>query len=278
MYQVPQSPLTYLRSLNIDEPFIRQGTAGDSYFHQDAQWSTIGLTDNSGAITITYDYESYGKTSFVGTPSENPFQYTGRENDGADIYYFRSRYYKASLQRFLSEDPLGFTGGDWNLYGYVKQNPTAFLDPLGLRIEVVVWQPYGWGQSSFGHVTTNVNGTSYSFGPDGMTIEPVQDYISRNTEFRSGIGPVLDLSADQEAAVENCLRQPQGNYNPFTNNCGSPIQRCLGQIGFPVRGRTLPVDLGNDLLDSGRVKGIADYPGPGLWPWPAWKRHAPWSK
>jgi uncharacterized protein RhaS with RHS repeats len=37
------------------------------------------------------------------------------------------------MQRFISEDPIGFAGGDPNLYAYVADNPVNYLDPLGLE-------------------------------------------------------------------------------------------------------------------------------------------------
>jgi len=42
------------------------------------------------------------------------------------------RYYQPTLQRFISEDPIGFAGGDVNLYAYVANNPATFIDPIGL--------------------------------------------------------------------------------------------------------------------------------------------------
>lgn len=33
---------------------------------------------------------------------------------------------------FISKDPIGFRGGDVNLYRMVKNNPVNFVDPLGL--------------------------------------------------------------------------------------------------------------------------------------------------
>ena len=36
------------------------------------------------------------------------------------------------MGRFISEDPIGFAGGDVNLYGYCLNNPVNFVDPYGL--------------------------------------------------------------------------------------------------------------------------------------------------
>jgi RHS repeat-associated protein len=67
----------------------------------------------------------------VSGSNSNPYQFTGRENDGTGLYYYRSRYYSATLQRFIAQDPAGFAGGDSNLYGYVQNGPTYSRDPSG---------------------------------------------------------------------------------------------------------------------------------------------------
>ena len=56
---------------------------------------------------------------------------TGRENDGTGLYYYRARYYSPKMQRFLSEDPIEFLGGDVNLFAYVNNNPVLDIDPFG---------------------------------------------------------------------------------------------------------------------------------------------------
>jgi RHS repeat-associated protein len=48
------------------------------------------------------------------------------------FYYMRARYYDPSVGRFISEDPIGFDGGDVNLMAYVQNNPVSFADPSGL--------------------------------------------------------------------------------------------------------------------------------------------------
>ena len=43
----------------------------------------------------------------------------------------RARYYDPSLERFLGEDPIGFSSGDFNFYRYVGNDPVLFYDPYG---------------------------------------------------------------------------------------------------------------------------------------------------
>jgi hypothetical protein len=47
------------------------------------------------------------------------------------LHYYRARFYDGNLGRFISEDPIGFAGGDINLYGYVRNNPAMMRDPSG---------------------------------------------------------------------------------------------------------------------------------------------------
>ncbi|MEO6544223.1 MAG: RHS repeat-associated core domain-containing protein [Nitrospiraceae bacterium] len=121
---------SYLRSLNIDEPFIRQSGIGNEYYHSDALGSALVLSNAQGNSTANYTYEAFGKTTVTGA-NGNPFQFTGRENDGIGIYYYRARYYHPRIQRFINEDPIGLRGGI-NLYSYASQNPLMFRDPMGL--------------------------------------------------------------------------------------------------------------------------------------------------
>jgi RHS repeat-associated protein len=123
---------TYLRGLNVDEPFVRQ-SSGAEYYHTDALGSVLALSNSSGVSATSYAYEPFGKNSVNGA-SANPFQFTGRENDGTGLYYYRARYYSPQLQRFLTEDPLEFAGGDVNLYSYVWNSPTNYTDQFGLAV------------------------------------------------------------------------------------------------------------------------------------------------
>jgi RHS repeat-associated protein len=120
-----------LSGLGVDEYFTRTDAAGIHTLLTDGLGSTLALTDNAGTVKSDYTYEPYGRTATIGPVHTNPFQYTGRENDGTGLYYYRARYYLPSIQRFISDDPLGFMGGDLNLYAYVGGNPINYIDPIG---------------------------------------------------------------------------------------------------------------------------------------------------
>jgi len=107
----------------------------------------IALTDEAAAVKTTYSYDPFGNTTVSGETSDNPFQYTGREDDGTGLYYYRARYYSPELQRFISEDPILKPGNPnapcllprllrtpamLNAYNYVVNNPIRLRDPLGL--------------------------------------------------------------------------------------------------------------------------------------------------
>ena len=98
----------------IDEVFAQLSGTGASAtiltYLTDALGSTIRLVDATGTKVVDYTYDPYGNTTADAAVS-NPFQYTGRENDGTGLYYYRARYYSPTLARFISSDPIGLGGG-----------------------------------------------------------------------------------------------------------------------------------------------------------------------
>lgn len=128
----------YLAGPRLDEVFARTDSNGRRSLLVDALGSTLDELDDAGVSQMNYTYQAFGKTSpYPGLSSSSPLQYTGRERDGG-LYYYRGRYYEPILQRFISPDPLGFGGGDPNLYAYVGNSPTNATAPTGLIVDTLL--------------------------------------------------------------------------------------------------------------------------------------------
>ncbi len=123
----------YARTEIIDEPLamLRSGTT--SYYEADGLWSVTSLSNAAGALAQTYTFDSFGKLTNSSGSLTNPFQYNARPFDvETNLYFYRARYYDQSVGRFISEDPINFSGGI-NFYEYVKNQPIDNFDPFGLK-------------------------------------------------------------------------------------------------------------------------------------------------
>ena len=127
------STATYLRTLGIDEALARTDAAETVDYLGDASGSSVALTTTGGTAATTYTYESFGRAEASGTLSPNAFQYTGRENDGTGLYYYRARHYDPGRGRFVSGDPIRsllLLIGDANVFTYTGNNPQRRIDPF----------------------------------------------------------------------------------------------------------------------------------------------------
>ena len=132
--------IAYINGFGIDEKLKQTIGATTSYFLQDHLGSTVGLVDQAGSITSQTSYDSFGNAS---SSMPTRYGYTGRElDDYTGLMYYRARFYDSQIGRFISEDPLGFKGGDINLYAYVENDPLNWRDPSGLIHQAWHESPY----------------------------------------------------------------------------------------------------------------------------------------
>lgn len=133
----------YTHGPSIDEPLAmeRQINGGPSsfyYYHADGLGSITAITSSGRNVEQRYSYDLFGMPKPT-TSFRNPYQFTSREWDPeTGFYFYRARYYDSLVGKFIQKDPIGFEGGDVNLYGYVQNNPINYVDPSGFERDIKI--------------------------------------------------------------------------------------------------------------------------------------------
>ena len=124
----------YLHGPAVDQVLAQDNGAGAILWHLADHLGTVrDLADETGAQANHLQYDSYGNVVANTDPIETRYLYTGREFDSeTNQHYYRARYYDANVGRFLNLDPIGFRGGQANLYAYVANQPISSRDPSGM--------------------------------------------------------------------------------------------------------------------------------------------------
>jgi RHS repeat-associated protein len=135
------------------------------------------LVNNSGAVVNHFVYDSFGQVISESNPAiDTRYLFTGREFDQeTGLYYYRARYYDASMGRFISEDLIWIgelarmSSGDINPYHYVLNQPLVLKDPLGL---------YPWDNT---FLEDTIEFFSDAFGADKDFIKNYRNMRQANT-------------------------------------------------------------------------------------------------
>lgn len=216
----------YIHGPGIDEPLALLQNRDVYYYHADGLGSVIALTDGRGKSVQNYEYDSYGNLHDQKNRIKQPYAYAGREWDKKiGLYFNRGRYYDSMEGRFISKDPIGFAGGDVNLYGYVQNNPIGWIDPWGLA---GLWleasspgepgphQSIGFGDPLGGNLTLSfgVNPGESPFGGMGSVYQDIN--------AGGEIEKYFDVPNNLAPAIEAELMRMYGNRDVYfieSNNC-----------------------------------------------------------
>ena len=113
------------------------------YYVTDPHGNVVQLTDESGKVTKTYEYDSFGNEVNPDSKDENPFRYCGEYYDKeTEEIYLRARYYQPAVGRFLTRDT--YTGEEdepesLHLYTYCENDGVNAWDPSG-NDAIAIWQ------------------------------------------------------------------------------------------------------------------------------------------
>src|SRR5262249_16776242 len=248
-----------LTGLGLDAFFARSGSPGTRTLLEDALGSTLALADDTGIVQSTYTYEAFGTSAATGQNTPNTYQYTGRENDGTGLYYYRARYYSPSHQRFISEDPVGFRGGDVNLYSYALGNPIQLVDPQGIDVTVAYYP------SLATHVGIAVNdnrsvgfypatGFSALLSPFGISVPGAVKQDRGNPAKIVKIKTTPEQDRIIQGAINERASNP-GSYNMYGRNCSLFVYDVLRAAGVSAPHTWLP-----EVMVNNMPSGIATQP------------------
>ena len=148
----------YVRGMNLINSTIGGVT---NWYLYNAHGDVVKLTNSSGTVMKTYNYDAFGVEKNPDPNDANNFRYAGEYFDKeTGTYYLRARYYNPSTGRFSAEDPIR-SGLNW--YTYCVNNPLAFIDPWGLAEVAARAFAEGYGASvQWNYNYSSSDGTVYA--------------------------------------------------------------------------------------------------------------------
>jgi RHS repeat-associated protein len=134
-YDIALDPIWNREFEQEPEPFGKDQIA---FYQCDHLGTPQELTDHEGKVGWSAQYKAWGQAKEAISEAaykagiRNPIRFQGQYfDDETGLHYNRHRYYDTHSGRFVSKDPIGL-GGGINTHSYAA-NPTAWVDPLGLK-------------------------------------------------------------------------------------------------------------------------------------------------
>lgn len=127
------SRFIYGSRLNVPDYMIRGGVTFRIISDQLGS-SRLVVNTATGEIVQRMDYDEFGNVTLDTNPGFQPFGFAGGLFDvHTGLTRFGTRDYDAEAGRWTAVDPIGFRGGDTNLYRYVSNDPVNRVDVFGLQ-------------------------------------------------------------------------------------------------------------------------------------------------
>ena len=180
------------------------------YFIKNLQGDVIAIVDKDAQTVARYSYDAWGVCTVTqnsaGIAAVNPFRYRCYYYDtDTNLYYLQSRYYDASVGRFInSDDPhmLVIKEGTlfFNSFAYCDNDPVnqvdrdGFFSVRGILKKIREYVDFGWGRVTFklNRVTSIVLAIIsllYRFGTIAKDVRSMQKIT--NNKFATAIVATL---------------------------------------------------------------------------------------
>lgn len=175
----------------------RRDSSGNVYYYFGNVLGSAAITTATGSLCYDADFYPFGgEITFTNTCAQN-YKFAGMEQDpSSGNYRTMFRQYSSDYGRWLSPDP--YNGSydindpqSMNRYSYVMNNPTSFVDPLGLD---------GCGAEGEQYCPWEYYGDYYydeSESDEQATIDYFYSYFYyAQTGLPTPVGPAVDFSLE----------------------------------------------------------------------------------
>jgi RHS repeat-associated protein len=202
-----------------------QTISGTNYFYTADHLDSIrDMTDSSGSIKAQYVYDSYGRVTKIQGSVSSDIQYGGYYYHAASgLSLTVNRVYSANLGRWINRDPIG-ERPDQNLYRYVENSPTEYVDPTGLQLAPPISPPQvAWDVVWIIYWLILQNQQHQGDQQGNQTKTSDQDATAKNSE------------CNQKFNECNCLcsHHLTGKRSVGQNRYNRCMRLCMGDCGWP---------------------------------------------
>jgi RHS repeat-associated protein len=181
-------------------PVAMARTGTTYYLTYDQVGSLRIVADSSGNVIKRIDYDPFGSVITDTNPGfQVPFGFAGglRDRD-TGLVRFGSRDYDPEVGRWTAKDPIGFAGGDVDLYGYVANNPVKFIDPWGL------WRAPGHRALTTGPMTAS---NAFTTADIARAVQSNLNVDRLSNQFNDPAHYMPGTQAAAEALISNLLER-----------------------------------------------------------------------
>jgi RHS repeat-associated protein len=128
------SRFVYATKATVPDYIVRGGVAY-RVFSDHLGSPRVVVDTTTGAIVQRLDFGAFGEVIQDSSPGWQPFGFAGGLADpDTGLLRFGMRDYDPTTGRWLSKDPIGFFGGDSDLYAYAFNDPVNLADASGTLV------------------------------------------------------------------------------------------------------------------------------------------------